>query len=404
MSDGMLSQEEINALLGGIDLQEDTSANGGSTGGLTGEEVDVLGEIGNINMGTAATTLFMLLNHKVEITAPQVSFLTTAEFKETITPDLIAVSIDYVKGLLGTNLMILKADDVKAIADLMMGGTGAISNDAINEFHLSAISEAMNQMMGSSSTSMSQMFDKIIDISPPNAVELGAAVDKFDTLITQEEPIVKISFRMRILEDIIDTELMQVFPLSFAKSLVNNLLKKEPDVISSNTDSILSDAESLNNPTQDQNHAAPPPGYGAPPPGYGAPPPGYGAPPYGTPPGYIHTPQDMYSGPSVFSPNVEVKVPNFGSFDEQLTPMGRENIDLLMDVSLQVSVELGRTKRKIRDILEFTQGSVVELDKLVGEPIDLLVNGKFVASGEVVVIDENFGIRILSIIKPENRI
>ena len=79
------------------------------------------------------------------------------------------------------------------------------------------------------------------------------------------------------------------------------------------------------------------------------------------------------------------------------------NIGLILDVPLQVTVELGRTKKSIKDILELSNGSIVELDKLAGEPVDIHVNGKLLAKGEVVVIDENFGVRITDIVSPEER-
>lgn len=165
----MLSQEEINALLGNMNadttsdnsaLQEDYSMQSSGTVTLSPEETDALGEIGNICMGTAATTLFTLLNHKVLITTPKVEALTWEQFINTITDDLTAVSVDYTEGFRGSNLMILKDHDVKIIADLMMGGTGAYAEGPVTDLHLSAIAESMNQMIGSSSTSMAQIFNK----------------------------------------------------------------------------------------------------------------------------------------------------------------------------------------------------------------------------------------------------
>ncbi len=395
----MLSQEEINALLGSVSMDdnstdsglgEDSSENKGGTVTLSPDEIDALGEIGNISMGTAATTLFTLLSHKVLITTPQVEALTWDEFIATITDDLTAVSVDYTEGFIGSNLMILKDQDVKVIADLMMGGTGAYVEGPVTELHLSAISESMNQMIGSSSTSMAQIFNKKIDISPPQAIKMDTNLEK---IFGPKGDLVKISFRLQIEENIIDSELMQVLPLKFAKELIAGLL------VQNTRTKEQSEEESEPQPHQPQQPQPVQPMYQDPSP--------QAAPIYEPAP----EPIQMAPNPSAYvrqesniRPDVDVKSPQFQSFDNRPKVYPKENMDLLMDVSLEVSVELGRTSRKIKEILEFGPGSIIELNRLVGEPVDVLVNGKFVATGEVVVIDENFGIRITDIINPENRI
>ena len=243
MTGEMLSQEEINALLGGLVSNDEISS--GSDEVLTPEEIDALGEIGNISMGTAATTLFALLNHKVMITTPIVEVMTLESFKSQVTDDLIAVSVGYTEGLTGTNLMILNQNDVKIIADLMMGGPGQASDEPISELHLSAIAEAMNQMIGSSSTSLSQMFSKKIDISPPEAIQLNYAQEELVKILGSADPIVKISFRMQVEENIIDSQLMQVLPIKFAKSLVSNLFagSMEADIQVEATQAVTEDVQ-----------------------------------------------------------------------------------------------------------------------------------------------------------------
>ncbi|OON92015.1 MAG: hypothetical protein ATN33_08110 [Epulopiscium sp. Nele67-Bin001] len=428
MPGDMLSQEEINALLGGSSDDDEPESL------LTPEEIDALGEIGNISMGTAATTLFALLNHRVMITTPKVTILSADELEQSITDDMVATSVDYTVGLSGTNLLILQKRDVRVITDLMMGGSGDDSGDELNELHLSAISEAMNQMIGSSSTSLSQVFNKMIDISPPNAVQLEAASDTLRNLIGDEKTIVKIAFRMQILENIIDSELMQILPISFAKSLVDNLFNgmmgDEPTAPppppppptpaaapppepmpetampgEAGIDPISAQAQPMmNQPMMNQPMMDPMTGQQA-------------GQPMMDPMMQQMMMQQMMQQQQMMGqmqggggqgdyemPNVQAQMPQFQTFHTNIMPPSAENIGILMDVSLEVSVELGRTKKKIREILEFGEGSIVELDKLVGEPIDILVNGKFIASGEVVVIDENFGIRVTNIIKPENRI
>lgn len=376
----MLSQEEINALLGGA--VSDTSNSDSEEGNenkavaLTSDEIDALGEIGNISMGTAATTLFTLLNHKVLITTPKVEAMTWDEFTATLTDDLTAVSVDYTEGLTGANLMILKDEDVKIIADLMMGGTGAYTEGPVTDLHLSAIAESMNQMIGSSSTSMAQIFNKKIDISPPQAIKMDTDLE---SIFGPKGDLVKISFRLQVEENIIDSELMQVLPIGFAKELIASLFSQEEAQAQSSTNEVT---ETPVQPTP--------------------------APVYEQPVQMASVQPNMQqsypSHPSSIRSDVDVKSPQFQTFDSGPKVYPKENMDILMDVSLEVSVELGRTSRKIKEILEFGPGSILELNRLVGEPVDVLVNGKFVASGEVVVIDENFGIRITDIINPENRI
>lgn len=392
MSGEMLSQEEINALLGGLDV-ESNSPMPSNRIGLTADEIDALGEIGNISMGTAATTLFALLNHKVMITTPSVEVFSIDEFKAKITDEHIAVSVGYTEGLTGVNLLVLNEVDVKVIADLMMGGPGDFTTDPISELHLSAIAEAMNQMIGSSSTSLSQMFNKKIDISPPQAVQMSSARERLEDLLGSGEDIVKISFRMQIEENIIDSQLMQVLPISFAKELVANLFNSQY------TDSMkeVSEPKKQEQPTIQPAHVVNTP----------------------MPNAFEYKEQEMMGMqsnlrnemPYVEKPastqtmrDIEVQKPQFPSFETERTTYPKENMNVLLDVPLEVSVELGRTQKRIREILEYGPGSVIELDRLVGEPIDILVNGKFIAKGEVVVIDENFGVRITDIINPENRI
>ena len=220
MSD-MLSQEEIDALLRGDSSgpQQDSSSVHEI---LTDEEKDALGEIGNISMGTSATTLYTLLNHKVSITTPRVTVLTWKELESHYPTPYVAVQVEYKEGLIGSNLLILKEDDVKIITDLMMGGTGQTNSEPVTDLHLSAISEAMNQMIGSSSTSLASMFNKRIDISPPKAFTMLFSDSSIAHQFVPEDKVVKIAFRMEI-GDVIDSEIMQLLPIEFAKDLVNNL-------------------------------------------------------------------------------------------------------------------------------------------------------------------------------------
>jgi flagellar motor switch protein FliN len=429
----MLSQAEIDALLSGVDIGSDapaTSSNPKRVSLLSPEERDALGEIGNISMGTSATTLFALLGQKVNITTPVVTETSWEELVALFQQPYVAVRVQYTEGLVGANLMVMKESDVKIITDLMMGGDGHGNEDGeLNELHLSAISEAMNQMIGSSATSMSSMFDKRVDISPPESTQVRPDTDIDRIRISDDDVIVKIAFSLTV-GTLIDSEIMQLIPLPFAKEMVHNLMKPK-------SEAPIAPSKASPPPEKPAPHAQQPgmPQMAAPAPGMVPPamaqpgpyqqPAGWpqdmqqppypypqqpaGWPPYPQQPagwpqqmpqgyGYAQPPQQAMTQP------VNVQPAQFQSFEPGLEEFDRKNMSLLMDVPLQVTVELGRTTKRIREILEFGQGSILELDKLAGEPVDILVNGKAVAKGEVVVIDESFGVRITDILHPSKRL
>ena len=405
--DGMLSQDEINALLNGVDLSADSgaadtaTATGGSQDGaeLTDIEKDAIGEVANISMGTSATTLFSLVNKKVNITTPVVEMCNWQDVLDAYERPCVFIQIKYTVGLNGTNILVLKEHDVKVITDLMMGGDGTNVDGELSELHLSAISEAMNQMMGSSSTSLSSMLGKTIDISPPESslVDLHSK-DPGELSPFLEDTFVKVSFRLQI-DDLVDSTLMQLYPLDFAKSVYETFMAQQMGGTSEPAPSPApapAPAPAAPSPAPAPMPAMQPQGgmdMGMPQGGYGMPPQmgmpqgGYGMPQMGMPMGYG-------------MPNVSIQPAQVQIFARgQGEMVSAESIGLIRDVPLEVTVELGRTSKSISDILEFAPGTIIELDKIAGEPIDVLVNGKFVAKGEVVVIEESFGVRIMEIIK-----
>ena len=409
--DGMLSQEEINALLNGMggedaaqntaaDTAADTAAPQTEDFTLADSDKDAVGEISNISMGTAATTLSSLLNQKVNITTPKVSVSSWDDLAERYDRPCVMMQISYKEGIDGNNVLILKENDVKIITDLMMGGAGEVDDsEPLSELHLSAIGEAMNQMMGSAATSMSSMFNRKIDISPPTANVIETYSDtSMDTIPDfLKNKFVLVAFRMQI-GDLIDSEIMQLYPIDFAKELLKMFTAPDDGTVAPQVGGgTASSAASAEVPSAAQQMSAPQPApvpQQAQPMGYGQPmqqmpPMGYGQPMgYAQPAGYA--PQ----------PNVNVQPATFQPFSGDLNAITQqENIDLIKDVPLEVTVELGRTSKSIKDILEFAPGTIVELNKIAGEPIDILVNGKNVAKGEVVVIEESFGVRITEIIK-----
>lgn len=385
MGDTTISQDEIDALLKASNSGGGTAAPAADGGeDLTDEEKDTIGEVANISMGTAATTLFSLVNKKVEISTPVVSLARWDDIVNMYERPCVMVKISYTKGLNGSNTLILKENDVKIITDLMMGGDGSNVDGEITELHLSAISEAMNQMMGSASTALSSMLNMVVDISPPQSdlIDLQEQVNGGDIDAFLNGTFVLIDFKM-LIGDLVDSKMMQLYPISLAKemcSLVANNMQEDSNATT----------EDLNyNPS-----AAPQPQQSQPQPVQQAPA-NNGVP-------YMQNPGSMPPPPSqpVVNSTVDVQGAQFTPFVSNITPqLANENIDLIMDVPLEVTVELGRTHKSIHDILEFAPGTIIELNKIAGEPVDVLVNGKYVAKGEVVVIEESFGVRITEIVK-----
>ena len=392
--DGMLSQDEINALLSGVnagssDPQPDPQP-AATEEILTDIEKDAIGEIANISMGTSATTLYSLVNRKVNITTPTVSIANWKNFIDEQEKPCVFIQIKYTEGLDGANILIMRERDVKVITDLMMGGDGSNIDGELGELHLSAISEAMNQMMGSSATSLSSMLGRMIDISPPEASLVNILENKNGADIAPflAGDFVKIEFRMQI-EDLVDSTIMQLYPIDFAKSLYKIFMEQQMGT---------SAAPAQPDPApQPQSVPAPQP---QPDP---APQPQPYVPPQAEMPqmqqAMPQMPQMQQAMPQMQQANIQPA--QFQAFNTQMPQQmaSQENIGLIMDVPLEVTVELGRTKKSIAEILDFTPGTILDLDKIAGEPIDVLVNGKFVAKGEVVVIEESFGIRVTEIIK-----
>ena len=439
--DGMLSQDEINALLNGmasgeivpeaetepVPVEEPTPVEAEKTvypavtadqAALSDVEKDAIGEIANISMGTSATTLYSLVNNKVDITTPVVSLVTWEDLMTDKERPCVFIQINYTAGLDGNNILILREHDVKIITDLMMGGDGTNTDGELGELHLSAICEAMNQMMGSSATSLSQMLGKMIDISPPSAklMSVEQAISNDGMAEFLKGTFVKISFQMQI-GDLVDSTILQLYPVDFAKEIVATFLGgDEPAPAPTPAPAPAPVVEAYTPPVVE----APQPGSQAMPnmgmpmqdmgmQGMGMNPmmgmPNMGMPMQGMNPmmGMPNMGMPMQGMPGMASPmmgGVSYQPAQFEAFNPNVAAaQSNENISLIMDVPLEVTVELGRTSKSISEILDFTPGTIIELDKIAGEPIDVLVNGKFVAKGEVVVIEESFGIRVTEIIK-----
>jgi flagellar motor switch protein FliN len=409
VSDDMLSQDEIDALLRGTaedayEIEDTINVDDY----FSFMERDALGEIGNISFGSSATALSTLLNQKVEINTPTVTVVQRTKLEQEFPDPYVAVQVHYTQGFIGSNMLVIERQDAAIIADLMLGGDGQNPKDLMDEIQMSAVQEAMNQMMGSAATSMSTVFNKRVDISPPNINLLNVAEGEGTETIPEDDILVKVSFSLKI-GSLIDSNIMQLLPVTFAKSLVDDLLNPvtQDSGPEHSAQTVKTQVHSSfdSNPVQQMQpeqtnyqqqqaqvlyqqtaQATMTSGNGS------------------------SQQQPMQTGPQHFGnvmtgvqPVVQPAVfSNFETFQPQQPET--KNLDMLLDIPLQVTVELGRTKRSVKDILELTSGSIIELDKLAGEPVDILVNNRLIAQGEVVVIDENFGVRVTDIISQSDRI
>lgn len=401
MSDEMLSQEEIEALLRGETLEDRMDTNEASKKDEN-EEIrvedyldlfaqDALGEVGNISFGSSATALSALLGQKVDITTPSISMINRNKLEEEFPHPYVAVQVEYTVGLIGMNLLVIKQSDAAIIADLMLGGDGLNPKPDLGEIQLSAVQEAMNQMMGSAATSMSTVFNKKVDISPPSIDLMNISQNEGRDNIPEDDLLVKVSFRLKI-GNLIDSNLMQLLPLKFSQNIVKSL---------------LGDMEAVEEPvaaTMQAPPVAPPPPVAQPVEPVQPVQPTYQqqAPPMQQP---VYQEQQTIHTSHRSAQPVNVQQAQFASFDTNVvTESEARNLNMLLDIPLQVTVELGRTKRSVKEILDLSSGSIIELDKLAGEPVDILVNSRLIAKGEVVVIDENFGVRITDVLSQAERL
>lgn len=443
--------------------------------------IDAIGEIFNISLGSSATAVSNMLARRVDITTPRVSVVSAQDFTLGDLQPAIGVKIDYVAGLSGSNIMLLKRSDVRAIVDILMGSTTKDEDFQINELNMSAICEVMNQMMGAASTAMSDFLNRMVNISTPQAFEIGSLHEFVDKYFPSNGMLVVVRFKFSI-EDAVESEFMSALSMDLVRELLKGFgiegedvgmgadLESEPapavqpavaaepeEPRDSGAPLSQEEIEKLlaqnmggdqaaepepqpaapavvEQPAQPQVAAAPAQPQAAPqqtPPAmpqqqpvaqtqpqqaavpqpmqqmppemqqqYAA----MGYPPYGMqmpyPPMYYMPPQQQ-AAPE--PKTIKTSKPAMPKFEERATSLNEEqegNLDLLMSVPVDVSVEIGRTRRRVKDILNYTKGSLVVLDRLAGDRADLYVNGKCIAKGDIVVVDDSFGLRIAEIIEP----
>jgi len=373
LSNGFLTQEEIDSLLNGnvggnVDNKEAEI--------LSDIEKDLLGEIGNISMGSASTALYQLTNKQVNITTPRVNVTTLREIKESFKCPNIILDVEYTSGIMGRNILIMQTKDAAVIANLMMGGDGIVNTTELSEIEISAVQEAMNQMIGSAATSMATMFSREVNISPPKSKIWKSITESITEEIPEDVPIIEVKFDLTI-DGLLNSSMMQILPIETGKKIVAIMTGEEQEEAA-----ITSETKTEPEKVEVNNKAA-----------------------------------EIYEKPIDIDEEireerysrkdekpVEVHKASFGELKQGPVGESHRNLDLILDVPLNISVVLGRTKKSIKEILDLSTGSLIELDKLAEEPVEILVNGKKIAFGEVVVVDENFGVRITSIVSSAERI
>lgn len=381
-------------------------------------EIDAVGEILNISMGSAATAVSELLNAKVWITTPQVSVVKAMDLNYDRLEPAICVKIVYVSGISGQNMMVLKQDDVQLILNQLMGNPLVVSPDfEFDEMNISAVSEVMNQMMGASATALSDLLGTSVDISTPTPYLIEQTNFCKLAELDPEETIVAVNFNLTV-DGVMNSEFMSVMSVDLAKSLSGKMIEKfnvdgekskskeqagapaaQPAPAPSGQPSQPSQPVQPSAPAAEQPQPQPMPVQN---------PGAYPYPPQGQPqavpyPGYGY--QNQYAAYGAYPPPVPpVNIQNaqlhqFDAMDFGLPADQQDNLKLLMGVPLEISVEIGTAKRKVKDILDFTQGTIIELERQAGAPVDVVVNGNLIARGDVVVIDDNFAVRITEIVK-----
>ena len=425
-------------------------------------EIDAIGEILNISLGASATAVSTMLNARVDITTPVVNVVSKEEFHMGEVEPAVGVEITYVAGLEGKNVMLLKRHDVKVIVEMVMGMEIADEDFELDEINVSVVCEVMNQMMGSSATALSEFLGKMVNISTPISFEVANAQEFIDKYFTDNQPKVVVGFTLRI-ADKLESEFFNVMPMELAKGLVEGFLPEDAIIdISSLSEAAPAKEEPAPVPASEpassggggtlsqeeiekllSGGAEPAPAAPAvqPAPMPAAQPVQMAAPDAGVMAGTQPMAPAQPMMPGAVSPDVSMmQMQMMQQMMQQMQQMQQqmmersaaaektsepkmihvqapaqqklkadngivlegvqeENMELIMSVPLEISVEIGRTKKLVKDILDFTKGSLVVLDKLAGEQVDLFVNGQCIARGDVVVVEDNFGIRITEIMK-----
>lgn len=360
-----LSQNELDSLLSNLKNEDNEDDDDNVIDENIDSLLDVIGEIANITLGSGVTTLSTLLRRKIEIEYPQTDIIKFKNITTNFEGEHVIVTVEYKKGLFGMNSLVLSSKLTNIIADLMLGKEiEEIEERELDEISLSAVSEAMNQMMGSAATSLAEFLKTHIDISPPTTQVLDFSDPniEFPPIETNNEAyVISIKFKVKI-TGIAETYFWQFVPVKFANR-IKELMEASFGKSSENKEK--KESSKIKENIKESNSKV------------------------------------------IKEEKVKVKPVDFGEFEKSEEPISSQvdlsKLDLLMDVPLEIKVELGSTKLNLREILELHEGSMIQLNKLAGEPLDIYANDRLIARGEVVVIDENFGIRVTEIVSLRER-
>lgn len=394
---------------------------------------DALAEVGNISMGAAATALSHMLNKKVQITTPQVSLVSMSDVRVNYPIPCLVITVHFLEGLMGDNIFVLREKDALIIAGLIMGLEPPQKPAGLGEMELSAVSEAMNQMMGSAATSMSELLDRFVNISPPQVYYQDLQTEDVDLdYLHDKSTLIQIAFRM-VIEDQLDSELLQLTPFSFGRQTADQLLaglsggeveietgmEAEVEVeveagaaavedaveeIEAGAASVAADAASetaqLLQPEPEETTAQPL----QPEPEEAIPRPSQPEPEGPELAADIpeKPPADPEKEEGLVLPEIGQTVAARPEEAYSLLQEDFGKIDLIRDIPVQISVVLGKTSLPLRQVFSLSPGEVLSLENYAGEPVELLANDRLVAKGEVVLVDGKFGVRVTNIVGPKS--
>ncbi|AEE15414.1 CheC, inhibitor of MCP methylation / FliN fusion protein [Thermodesulfobium narugense DSM 14796] len=381
---------------------------------LTDEQIDAIGEVLNMAMGSAATTLSQLVNKKISITSPMVDISDIEQIAADFEDNSIGVMIGYEGEVEGSSLLVVKKTDGSIIADLMMGGEGN-PELPFDELAESALQEAMNQMMGAASTALASLLGGRINIMPPSVVNFDEQpiVESLKQIASGKEAV-EVLFDFTG-ENVFQTKLVMILSEPVAQKMAQMAVNKAKAMIENQDDS-ASKASSLENQSttmSPQSASQPLSAAGSTAVNSSIPQSGVQQPPYSYPPqasqqnpyNYPPPPYSYPPPPPTYQQQPQIQASQAQFQQLQPSPQGDSiNIENLLNIPLELSVSLGNAKMTLKDVLELRSGSVIELNKLAGEALEVMINDELIARGEVVVIDENFGIRITEIISPRERL
>jgi flagellar motor switch protein FliN/FliY len=339
---------------------------------LTGMEADIIGEVMNISMGAAATAMSTILDKKVSITTPRLVTSKVKEYEFSHLEPVVGVLIKYIEGIGGFNLLLLKVEDLKKILAHLLSMEAKDINE-FDEIGKSAICEIMNQMMGSASSALASFLGVKVNISPPDIIDAMDKKGVQERFSVSGENILSIGFDINI-EGMVKSEFVSIMEPRLAKEIIKMSLGENQ---------VEQDEEEKTETIIDLE-------------------------PIAKKEAVVDVPEPQISdaGPPVPKEKVQAvpySYPDLGS--EKPAGSGlNSNLDLIMSVPVQITVELGKTKRKIKDITEFAPGNIIVLDRQAGDQVDIVANGRLIARGDVVVVDDNYSVRITEIMKARGSI